>query len=191
MYKASAPPALAAATASGNFAASRTSKRSSSKPSLAAGGGVSGYSRRWFSFKDDNRQTLRLWQCLSKNIKYLPDEIAGNQRGDTSHVSARLGKACGKPQTDRIADEQHYNWYVRGCVLCSARSLSSDGNDEIGFRSHEVSGERRKLVEAINALTCVKGPLILPCGVPPRNKETALQDPLIWINRPVRQEGRS
>src|ERR1700682_6484485 len=38
---------------------------------------------------------------------------------------------------------------MRGRVLCSARSLSSDGNDEIGFRSHEVGGERRKLVEAI------------------------------------------
>src|ERR1700722_7356115 len=60
-----------------------------------------------------------------------------------------MGKARGKAQTDWIGDENKYNWYVRGCVLCGARGLRSEGENEIGFRSNEISSERWKLVETI------------------------------------------
>ena len=96
----------------------------------------------------------RAGACCARCDVRLPRNCpatAGNQRGDTGHVSARLGKAGGKTQTDGIADEEHDNRYVRGRVLCSKRSLSSDDNDEIGFRLHEIGGERRKLVEAMGA----------------------------------------
>src|SRR5882757_2985043 len=79
----------------------------------------------WVCRINDNGHALHPWQSRSKNIKLLPSEIAGNQRGDTRHVSARLGKVGGKTQTDGIADEEHDNRYVRGRVLCSKRSLSS------------------------------------------------------------------
>src|SRR3954467_6622145 len=103
----------------------------------------------WVCRVDDDGHALHPRQSRSKNIKLLSSEIARNQRGDTRHVSTGLGKGGGKTQTDGIADEEHDNRYVRGRVLCSECSLRSDDNYEIGFRLHEVGGERRKLVEAI------------------------------------------
>jgi hypothetical protein len=92
--------------------------------------------------------TLRLWQEFSNNFKRLRVKTAGNQRGDTGQVSARTGEARRKSYPDRIGDEEYYNWYVRGRVLNGTRGLRRNGDDEIGLRSQEVGGERRKLVEA-------------------------------------------
>ena len=86
----------------------------------------------------------------------------GTRVAHTSQVSAGRARLFRKSYSDRIGDEKHHDGYLGGRFLYGAGRLRSNGDNEIGFRSHEIGSERRQLIElrtSFLAVNCHGGTL--------------------------------